>query len=499
MSLSILNNIPAMQAQNQLTQTNASLQKTLFRLASGSKLNSGADDAAGLSIANGLSANVAALTQSAANASIGVGELQTADGALSQVTTLLNRAVTLATEASTSTVNGTQAASLNTEFQSIKAEIDRIGGKTTFNNQNVFGASNQNQWTGGAAMAAVFAAGDSLMITDSKSGKQTTFTSVDATAGTNTATAAKDRATMVSNINAAGLNVKASLSATNALVLTDTSGANAISVKQTGTTNVGALAMASVSTTSTVSDPNNWASTAGTSGSKLDPTATLTSGKNIVIYDADTQQSHTFATTTYTTLNSMVTAINSFTGTNAQSMNATASLDATTGNLQIKDNNGNGSLYITSDVDNLGSVTDQSTVSIGATASVYLGDGTATTAANTISTTIKSLSATADLGLSMDLTSTQNAQAALTQITSAIANIAQQRGVIGASINRLNAATNVINNQIENLTSAQSNISAADISAEVSNMTKYNVLTQTGISALSQSNQMQQALLKLLQ
>ena len=99
MALSILNNIPSLEAQNQLAITNNNLQNTLFQLSSGSKINSGADDPAGLSIADGLQANISALTQSAQNVTDGVGMLQTADGALSQVTTLLNRAVTLATEA----------------------------------------------------------------------------------------------------------------------------------------------------------------------------------------------------------------------------------------------------------------------------------------------------------------------------------------------------------------------------------------------------------------
>ena len=73
MALSILTNIPSLAAQNQLSVTNSNLQKTLFRLSSGSRINSGADDAAGLAIADGLHANVTALTQSARNATDGVG------------------------------------------------------------------------------------------------------------------------------------------------------------------------------------------------------------------------------------------------------------------------------------------------------------------------------------------------------------------------------------------------------------------------------------------
>ena len=105
MSLGVLNNLSAVYAENNLSNTNNSLSKTLQQLSSGSKINSGADDAAGLSLVDGLQANQSALTQSETNAQEGVGLLQVADGALSQVTSLLNRAVTLATEASNGTLN----------------------------------------------------------------------------------------------------------------------------------------------------------------------------------------------------------------------------------------------------------------------------------------------------------------------------------------------------------------------------------------------------------
>ena len=104
MALGVLNNLSAIYAENNLNNTNASLQTVLQQLSSGSRINSGADDAAGLSLVNGLAANSAALTQSETNATEGVGLLQVADGALSQVTSLLNRAITLATEASNGTL-----------------------------------------------------------------------------------------------------------------------------------------------------------------------------------------------------------------------------------------------------------------------------------------------------------------------------------------------------------------------------------------------------------
>jgi flagellin len=144
MALSVLNNIASLAAQNQLTITNGNLQKALFQLSSGSHINTGADDAAGLAIADGLHANITALTQSARNANDGVGELQVADGSLAAVTTLLNRSITIATEAATGTVSDAQRIALNDEFSAIKSEIDRVGSKTNYNGGQVFTANTLN-------------------------------------------------------------------------------------------------------------------------------------------------------------------------------------------------------------------------------------------------------------------------------------------------------------------------------------------------------------------
>jgi flagellin len=151
MPISLLNNITSLEANNELNQTNASLQNVLVQLSSGSRLNSGADDPAGLSIADSLNANIAVLNQASSNANDGIGLLQTADGSLSQVTSLLDRATTIATEAANGGLSGTQATALDTEFTSIKSEIDRIGGQTTFNGTSVFTGATTSIFLGSAA------------------------------------------------------------------------------------------------------------------------------------------------------------------------------------------------------------------------------------------------------------------------------------------------------------------------------------------------------------
>ncbi len=139
--LSVLNNISSIYAQNNLNNTQQNLSNVLQQLSSGSRINSGADDAAGLSLADGLMANTTELAQSSQNASQGVGFLQTADGALSQVNTMLNRAVTLATESTNGTLSSAQVNAANQEYQSILGEISNIGTNTQYNGVNVFGGT----------------------------------------------------------------------------------------------------------------------------------------------------------------------------------------------------------------------------------------------------------------------------------------------------------------------------------------------------------------------
>jgi len=143
-SFSILNNISGVSAQNQLNMNNVNLARTLNRLSSGKRINSGADDAAGLQIANSLRANVSALNQAVRNANDGVSVSQIADGALAQIGDLLTRAVTLAEEAATNTVDSTGRQSLNNEYTAIKDEIQRIATQTNFNGTTLFTAAGLN-------------------------------------------------------------------------------------------------------------------------------------------------------------------------------------------------------------------------------------------------------------------------------------------------------------------------------------------------------------------
>jgi flagellin len=206
--LSILNSVSSLQAENAIANTTNALNSNLEQLSTGLRINSGSDDAAGLSIVDGIQANIAGLTQSSNNASEGVGMLQTADGALSQVTALLNRAVTLATEASNGGLSTTQSTALQTEYAAIQAEINNIGTTTDFNGTAVFGSAGSvfesdgtTSSTISTAVAALSSKGLGLTTTgtplSTSAGAQAELTLIDTAVNT----VAADRGTIGATVN----------------------------------------------------------------------------------------------------------------------------------------------------------------------------------------------------------------------------------------------------------------------------------------------------------
>ncbi len=426
MSLGVLNNINAIYAQNSLNNTSSSLSTVLQQLSSGSKINSGADDAAGLSLVNGLQANSQALTQSKTNAQEGVGLLQVADGALSQVTNLLNRAVTLATEASNGTLTGTQFGAANQEYQSILSEINNIGSTTTYNQTQVFGAGTVGIYTGDSS--AKSASLDNVKISALSS------TNVGDTGGTmsyNTGT------NVFVDLSAGGVgNAQSTDSITAGTQMTISymnSDGSTGSVDTSGASTVGGLI-------------------AAINGSGRGLTATFTTGA--AAGDA--------AAGTHTGI--MISG----------SINSTSG--PTVGGLQ--------QIAIKSGGNDTADVGAASTLHDDATGGIATINYTAGAGAN----------------LTTNNLSTQGgAQSALTTLNAAISNVSAQQGYIGAQINTLNSVSSVLSTQETNVTSAQNAVQATDYASATSNMSKYEILSQTGISALAQANSMQQQVTKLLQ
>jgi flagellin len=651
MALGVLNNLSAIQAANNLNNTNNSLQTVLQQLSSGSRINSGADDAAGLSLVNGLEANQTALTQSETNATEGVGLLDVADGALSQVTNLLDRAVTLATEASNGTLNSTQESAANQEYQSILSEINNIGSTTTYNQEQVFAGNTIAIYTGdssttGSSIDDLYIrplssanVGDSdgqisyssgannvfidlskdgtnAAATDSLSGVATTINvsyltrGADGTAITASApisvgagtTYANTAQGLINAINNAGLGLNATFS----------------TAQQAGTAAVETAEAANGTTAGTGSDTGieisgtgigTGTNGAGVVGALSVAVNTDLLGGTLTIVGSD-GKSHTI---TLGAANSTDTLSNLAATINADGYGVTASLNpgnttltfstadsaVTVAGANITDAGNATALTSTPTVDTayygqVGTFTvagsgdalsgtlkiGQSTITLGAPGSTatiseletYINDGkfgvTATlngagtkltfTSANSamtfggapidvaaadpvvttanadyseyysvgitgaitdsstgggagvtgMTTDTNGSGGTATISYSdgvganlssTDLTNQSDAETALTEINVAISAAAALDGYVGGQINTLNSISQVMSTQQENVVSAQNAIQATDYASATSNMSKYEILSQTGIAALAQANSVQQEVTKLLQ
>jgi flagellin len=133
MGLRINQNIAALNAHRNLVATDNALSKSLERLSSGFRINRAADDAAGLAISEKLRAQVRGLAQAIRNAQDGISMIQTAEGALNEVHAMLQRMRELALQAANDTLSSEDRAAINREIQQLRAEIDNVSQRTTFN------------------------------------------------------------------------------------------------------------------------------------------------------------------------------------------------------------------------------------------------------------------------------------------------------------------------------------------------------------------------------
>jgi flagellin len=141
MSMVIGTNVASLTAQRHLAASRADMETSMERLASGKRINSAMDDAGGLAVANKLEAKVTGLNQSVRNANDGISFLQTAEGALEEVSSILLRMKEISVQASNGTYASADLTAMNTEFAALATEITRISNETDFNGTAVTGAT----------------------------------------------------------------------------------------------------------------------------------------------------------------------------------------------------------------------------------------------------------------------------------------------------------------------------------------------------------------------
>jgi flagellin len=133
MGLRIATNVTALNAQRTMAMTRTNLDKTLEKLASGSRINHAGDDAAGLAISENLRAQIRGMRQAKRNASDGISLIQVSEGGLNEISNMLVRLRELSIQAASDTIGDTERQFTDREFQSLKQEIDRIANVTAFN------------------------------------------------------------------------------------------------------------------------------------------------------------------------------------------------------------------------------------------------------------------------------------------------------------------------------------------------------------------------------
>jgi flagellin len=493
MSYSFQTNVTSLIAQENLRVNSQFQSQTITRLTSGYRINSSADDAAGLAVANGLRSDTAELTQGVQNANNGVSILQIIDGGLNNISNILDRLKTLATESASSTFSGDRA-TLNNEYQSLLTEITRqasniglstgaVGGRYNSDlgvyigggegvqaNGNVSidlsGNSNRVDASSlGIASSSVNGGGTNLISGTAVDLRSGTFL----TAGTQSFTFNFGGTQVVATVGggASGLNgqalvdqlnsqisafgVSASIDATTGQ-LNFNGGSNAFNVTaaaSTGGTHIAATAGTATNTSlTTVAGATAFATVAG--GPEV---LTFTIGGN----------NTAVSLATGVTLAQAISQINgtmSSLGVHAQLNTAGTGIDLQgTAAFTVSSNGG------------------------GVTGVFALNTNTAQTVTAPVA----------------NAASNGNALLALNSITAAIGLLGTVQGKVGAGENMLNYASQLAQSQISSFSAAQSAIRDADVATEAANLTKAQILEQSSVAALAQANAAPQALLKLLQ
>jgi flagellin len=502
--ISFQTNYASMVAENNL-QTNSNFQtKTIEALTSGYRINSSGDDAAGLAVANGYRSSIAELTQGVLNANDGVSQLQIADGGLNNISTILDRLKTLATESASSTFTGDRT-TLNNEYQSLLTEVDRqasniglesggklntnitvyIGGGNTQTNSEVnvdlsgtsnvvtssgLGLTNTNLLGAGVDFGALNLNNQTELLTGGASGNSQSITfnlaggnSVTATitsSDTNGITVAKAVEQLNNQLSSYGISASVD-SSTGALELSSASAFTALAGTATGGGGV-------------VTD----AATVDNTALYTLPGAATFSG----LANTDTE------TLSFNSSGGTVTV--SLDSTNAATLTAAAAtLDNKLSPLGISavvNSAGTGIEFQSSS--SFTASKAQTTDATGSAAGVF-ADSTAAAITNTATVPTTASSAT----------STSASLSAVTAITAAVEKLGLVQGRVGAGENTLSYAIQLANSQSTNYSSAQSELRDADVALEAANLTKAQVLEQSSVAAMAQANTSPQYILKLLQ
>ncbi len=470
----INHNITALNTYNKLTANTSNTAKSLEKLSSGLQINRAGDDAAGLAISEKMRGQISGLDTASSNANDGISLIKTAEGALSETHSILQRMRELAVQSANDTNTTADREEIQKEIDTLTSEVTRISTDTEFNTKKLLDGSagiktTMNSETVNATNADwITVVGGSG---DTATGIIDVTGATEATAAAATIAVAGDTAA-TKNISINGHTI----SYTSTLATTANNGDAIAAAINAVTEEVGATA---------VSD--------GTGNVTITSTGSVGSA-DVLTYSGDAE---TFAAgvTTATTANGVDATI---TGT-AGGVNVAGTYVATGDKITFATGNYKGlELKLNAKTMDTGNATDNlANFTITANNSLTLHIG-----ANEGQNTTLSLNKmdAVSLGINtLDLTTQAGAEAAITTIDNAITTVSSERAKLGANQNRLEHTINNLSASSENLSAAESQIRDVDMAKQMTEFTKNNILSQAAQSMLAQANQQPQNVLQLLQ
>lgn len=504
MAQTINSNIASLNAQRNLNMAQSSLATSMQRLSSGLRINSAKDDAAGLAISERFTSQIRGLNQATRNANDGISLAQTAEGALSEVTSNLQRIRELAIQSANATNSSSDRAALQNEVNQRVAEITRIGDQTQFNGLNLLNGgftaqafqvganANQTISIDSIGDARSSALGSNVLVAD---GTVTGNTVVSATAITTGNAMAASTVTTISTTNAAGETL------TSAPITYDAqSGANVIAdaISRAGS-GIGVEAKAVNSATlSGLSLAGTVTFTLVTQTADGDGTFTpVTAGISAVITDQNDlsglvsaingQQSATGITAAFTTAgNKSSITLSTLDGRNI-GIDTFASTGAGTQTISFDGSLMTEGAAATANAVKTGTVNLTSSRGAISTANA----GTDAFAAATSNSSFTSVAA-------LDVSTTAGAQLALATVDAALQQVSTSRSSLGAYQNRFESVVTNLQTASENVSASRSRIQDADFAAETANLSRAQILQQAGTAMVAQANQLPQGVLALL-
>jgi flagellin len=463
-----------MNAHRNSVQTNLGLDKSLQRLSSGLRINTAADDASGLAIANQLKAQSTGLGQAISNANDGIGVAQTADGALDEYENIINTVRTKSIQAASDGQNADSRGAIQADITKLLEEAQNIATTTSFNGQNLLDGSFQNK-------AFHIGAYKDQTVNISIAGAKTTTIGQFAEQTSTATTTALGAGDLLLNGTDVGATADAQASSIAAQINT---GTGAHGVTATANTDVtGAVAVAGGSLSATGLAINGVAiSGGGLSFSASDGTGSLTTAIN---------------------------AVEDQTGVHASIVSGKLKLESTTGgDIQVTQSDGSTALAA-ADATALGmtnvSANGATAAAIAATAyhgTVTLNSDNAITVAGTAPASAGLTAGTIALGHALstiDVQTRTGAESAIQTTDAALKQIDSIRSNIGSTQNQLESTVRNISVTQVNVAAAESQIRDVDFAAESANFAKHNILAQSGTYAMTQANSVQQNVLRLLQ